>query len=128
VKHELGNDVDVTVVSMSDHFQFNPSLIWVPFGKRKVKDVVFPLAKTFESHKVEFVHGEATKIDPKAQKVETSHGVHALRLPGNRHRVRQRLRRDPRDRSGWQRVLDHSLEGAVDAAERWRPRTAAPTT
>src|SRR6266542_445993 len=77
LKHELGNDVEVTVVSMSDHFQFNPSLIWVPFGKRKVKDVVFPLAKTFESHKVEFVHAEATKIDPKAQKVETSDGGYA---------------------------------------------------
>jgi NADH dehydrogenase FAD-containing subunit len=49
VKHELGNDAEVTVVSMSDHFQFNPSLIWIPFGKRKVKDVVFPLARTFES-------------------------------------------------------------------------------
>src|SRR6266545_4229642 len=64
VKHELGRDVDVTVVSKSDHFQFNPSLIWVPLGK------------TFESHKVEFVHGEATKIDPTTQKVETSHGVY----------------------------------------------------
>ena len=64
VNHELGEDVDVTVVSKSDHFQFNPSLIWVPFGKRKAKDVVFPLAKTFESHGVEFVHAEATKIDP----------------------------------------------------------------
>src|SRR5712691_10156181 len=74
VKQELGRDVDVTVVSKSDHFQFNPSLIWVPFGKRKAKDVVFPLAKTFESHKVEFVHGEATKIEPTTKKVETSVG------------------------------------------------------
>jgi sulfide:quinone oxidoreductase len=78
VKHELGSDVDVTVVSMSDHFQFYPSLIWVPFGKRKVKDVVFPLAKTFESHKVEFVHGEATKIDPKAQRLGGSHFLASL--------------------------------------------------
>ena len=38
---------------------------------------MFPLAKTFESHGVEFVHGEAKKIDPKAKKVETSQGVHA---------------------------------------------------
>jgi sulfide:quinone oxidoreductase len=42
VKHELGDDVDVRVVSKSDEFLFNPSLIWVPFGKRKVKDIVFP--------------------------------------------------------------------------------------
>ncbi|HEX8974967.1 MAG TPA: FAD-dependent oxidoreductase [Solirubrobacteraceae bacterium] len=74
VKHELATNVDVTVVSKSDQFQFNPSLIWIPFGKRKTSDVVFPLAQTFESHGVEFVHGEATKIDPGLQKVETSRG------------------------------------------------------
>jgi sulfide:quinone oxidoreductase len=67
--------VDVTVVSKSDQFQFNPSFIWIPFGKRKAKDVVFEVAKTFESHKVEFVHGEATRIDPGSQQVETSRGV-----------------------------------------------------
>ena len=65
VKQELGDDVDVTVVSKSDRFQFNPSFIWIPFGKRKAKDVVFRLAKTFESRGVEFIHGEATKIDPR---------------------------------------------------------------
>jgi sulfide:quinone oxidoreductase len=119
VKHELGKDVDVTVVSKSDHFQFNPSLIWIPFGKRKAKDVAFPLAKTFESHKVEFVHGEASKIDPTAHKVETSVGVHdydylviatgylndfdvipGLGPEGNAHSITY-------------------LDGAVDAAEGW---------
>ena len=47
VKHDLGREVNVTVVSKSDEFQFNPSLIWIPFGKRKASDVVFPLAETF---------------------------------------------------------------------------------
>jgi NADH dehydrogenase FAD-containing subunit len=76
VKHELGSDVDVTVVSKSERFQFNPSFIWIPFGKRTASEVVFPLAHTFESHNVEFVHGEATKIDPESQKVETSRGTY----------------------------------------------------
>jgi NADH dehydrogenase FAD-containing subunit len=66
--------VDVTVLSKSDQFLFNPSLIWVPFGKRKARDLVFPLAKTFESHGVRFIHGEATQIDPKAQQVTSSNG------------------------------------------------------
>jgi sulfide:quinone oxidoreductase len=35
VKAELGSDVDVTVVSAADRFLFNPSLIWLPFGKRR---------------------------------------------------------------------------------------------
>ena len=75
VKHELGDDVDVTVVSKSDRFQFNPSFIWIPFGKRTANQVVFPLADTFESHSVEFIHDEATKIDPNSQTVETSRGA-----------------------------------------------------
>jgi hypothetical protein len=49
LKYALGEGVDVTVVAKSDRFQFNPSFIWIPFGKRKVKDVVFPVAKTFTS-------------------------------------------------------------------------------
>ena len=72
VKHELHGDVDATVVSASDQFLFNPSLIWLPFGKRKPSDITFPLAPTFESHDVEFVHGEATALDLAHKKVETN--------------------------------------------------------
>ncbi|HEU4911127.1 MAG TPA: FAD-dependent oxidoreductase [Actinomycetes bacterium] len=64
VKHELGGDVDVTVVSASDQFLFTPSLIWVPFGKRRPDQIMFPVTPTFESHGVDFVHAEATAIDP----------------------------------------------------------------
>ena len=74
VKHELGDDVDVTVVSKSDAFQFNPSFIWIPFGKRTVSNVVFPIADTLSSRDVTFIHGEATDIDPTAQTVQTSRG------------------------------------------------------
>jgi len=74
VKHELAGDVDVTVVSAADRFLFNPSLIWLPFGKRRAEDITFPLAPTFESHGVEFVHATATRIDPVAQQVETTAG------------------------------------------------------
>jgi sulfide:quinone oxidoreductase len=74
VKHELEGDVDVTVVSASDRFLFNPSLIWLPFGKRRAEDITFPLAPTFESHGVDFVHATATRIDPATQRVDTTAG------------------------------------------------------
>jgi sulfide:quinone oxidoreductase len=74
LKQQLGSEVDVTVVSKSDRFQFNPSLIWVPFGKRTRNDLTFPIAPTFERRGVEFVHGEATRIDVDAERVETSGG------------------------------------------------------
>ena len=119
VKQDLGDDVDVTVVSKSDLFQFNPSFIWIPFGKRKAKDVVFQVAKTFESNGVEFVHGEATSIDPTAMKVATSRGEHAFDylviatgylndfdvIPGL----------GPRGNA----YSITSLDGAIDAAEGW---------
>ncbi|MDY7100688.1 MAG: FAD-dependent oxidoreductase [Actinomycetota bacterium] len=75
VKKELEDDVDVTVVSASDRFLFNPSLIWLPFGKRKADDITFPLDPTFDSHGVDFRHGEATSLDLATRKVETTAGT-----------------------------------------------------
>jgi sulfide:quinone oxidoreductase len=69
VKHELEKDVDVTVVSPGDHFLFNPSLIWMPFGKRDREDITFPVAPTFEEHDIDFVHAAATGIDLEAKRV-----------------------------------------------------------
>ena len=76
VHHELEGDVEVRVVSASDHFLFNPSLIWLPFGKRKAADITFPLAPTFEAHGVDFVHGEATHLHLDEKKVTTSGGTY----------------------------------------------------
>jgi sulfide:quinone oxidoreductase len=74
VKHELDGDVDVTVVSAGDHFLFNPSLIWLPFGRREREDITFPVAPTFESHDVDFVHAPATGIDLERKVVEYGNG------------------------------------------------------
>jgi len=119
MKHELGKDVDVTVVSKADHFQFNPSLIWIPFGKRKARDVAFPLAKTFEAHGVEFVHAEATKIDPPAQKVETSQGVHGYDYLVIATGYLNDFGVIPGLGPGGNAYSITSLQGAVDAAQGW---------
>ena len=76
VKHELQRDVDVRVVSASDRFLFNPSLIWLPFGKRAPADITFPLGPTFENHEVDFIHAEATALDLPARKVATTAGTY----------------------------------------------------
>ena len=75
-RSELHGDVDVCVVSASDHFVFNPSLIWLPFGKRRQEDITFPLAPTFEAHGIDFVHGEATSLDLAAKQVTTTAGAY----------------------------------------------------
>jgi sulfide:quinone oxidoreductase len=76
VRHELHGDVDVRVVSASDRFLFNPSLIWLPFGKRTAGDITFPLAPTFDAHGVDFVHAEATDLDLRERKVDTTAGTY----------------------------------------------------
>jgi sulfide:quinone oxidoreductase len=75
VKHELGDDVDVRVVSASERFVFNPSLIWLPFGKRSPADITFALDQTFDAHGIDFVHTAATRIDPSAGRVGTAAGT-----------------------------------------------------
>jgi len=42
-KRKLGNSVEVIVISPDINFLYVPSLIWVPFGIRKVKDITFPV-------------------------------------------------------------------------------------
>lgn len=74
VKHELQGDVDVRVVSASRRFVFNPSLIWLPFGKRRPQDISFPVAPTLDKYDVDFVHATATSIDPVAKRVQTTDG------------------------------------------------------
>ena len=76
VSHELRRDVDVRLISASDRFVFNPSLIWLPFGKCRPADITFPLAPTFEEHGIDFVPAEATAIDLAAQKVTATTGVY----------------------------------------------------
>lgn len=75
IKRELGDDVDVTVVSDRAHFLFSPSLIWVPFGKRTGKDITFDLERTYTDHGVHFVVDAATRIDPEAGTVTSASGT-----------------------------------------------------
>jgi sulfide:quinone oxidoreductase len=49
----------------------NPSLIWLPFGKRRAADITFPLTATFESHGIDFVHAGATSLDLAGRNVTT---------------------------------------------------------
>src|SRR5258708_39468073 len=95
VRRELHGDVDVRVVSASDKFLFNPSLIWLPFGKRRPADITFPLAPTFESHGIDFVHAEATALDLDGRKVTTTGGAYRYDPPVIATRHRKNLRALP---------------------------------
>jgi NADH dehydrogenase FAD-containing subunit len=74
IKDRLQSDVDVTVISASDQFLFNPSLIWMPFGKRTAKQITFPVEPTYTEAGVEFVHAAAEAIDPERKTVTAGGG------------------------------------------------------
>jgi sulfide:quinone oxidoreductase len=119
LKQQLHEEVNVTVISKSDQFLFTPSLIWVPFGKRSVKNITFPVAGTFASHGVEFVHAEATKIDTAAQQVETTKGSYHydyLVIATGYHNDFSVI---PGLGPGGNAYSITSLEGAVAAGEGW---------
>ena len=118
VVHELRGDVDVLVISPSDRFLFNPSLIWLPFGKRDPQDITFPVEPTLARYGVQFVHAAAAAIDPDGKRVQTADGVwydydylvvatgyrNDLSLPGLAEHA----------------AIITTLQDAVHAGERWR--------
>jgi NADH dehydrogenase FAD-containing subunit len=120
VTHELHGGVDVRVVSASDRFLFNPSLIWLPFGKRRPADITFPLAPTFEAHGVDFVHAEATGVDLGAKKVTAGTGTYEYDYLVIATGYRNNFDIVPGLGPGGNAYTITTLEDAIHAGEGWR--------
>ncbi|WP_425390488.1 NAD(P)/FAD-dependent oxidoreductase [Ekhidna sp.] len=54
----------VVVISPTHDFLYVPSLIWVPFGRREVKDIKFDLRSIFQKNNIEFIQKAADRVDP----------------------------------------------------------------
>jgi len=74
LRRKLGPAAEVTVVSKLDKFVYIPSLIWVPFGRRKIDDITFDAATSFAKAGIAFVHEEAVRIHPQEKRVELASG------------------------------------------------------
>ncbi len=68
---KVKKDFEVTVISPFDQFLYVPSLIWVPFGKRTVKEISFPISPIFKKHGIKYIQDKALKIIPEQNIVET---------------------------------------------------------
>lgn len=68
---KVRSDFEVTVISPFDQFLYVPSLIWVPFGKRKVNEISFPVSPIFKKHGIKFIQDKAVKVIPEQNIVET---------------------------------------------------------
>jgi len=74
LKRKLGESVRIVVISRQKDFVYIPSLIWVPFGRRSVKDISFSAEETFRRGGIEFIHDEAKRIQADENKVECVSG------------------------------------------------------
>ncbi len=57
-------EYQVTVISPSQDFLYVPSLIWVPFGRRKISDIRFDLRPLLQRKGISFIQQPAQKVDP----------------------------------------------------------------
>lgn len=60
---------EVILVADKPSFLFRPSLIWVPFGQRKIDDISIPLSPALQKAGVQFIKNKVTQILPKENKV-----------------------------------------------------------
>lgn len=74
IKRKGGNEHRVIMIDKSPLFLFIPSLIWVPFGRREIKDISFRKDEILHKKGVEFIIEEATKIDTENNTVSLANG------------------------------------------------------
>ncbi|WP_420577695.1 NAD(P)/FAD-dependent oxidoreductase [Ekhidna sp.] len=58
------SEYQITVISPTHDFLYVPSLIWVPFGRRKIEDIRFDLRPIFNKKGIHFIQKMAEQIDP----------------------------------------------------------------
>ncbi len=64
----------VILIDKSPLFLFIPSLIWVPFKRRELKDISFRKEDILKKRGVDFIHAEALSVNTGNQIVSTSEG------------------------------------------------------
>ncbi|GCD77860.1 sulfide:quinone reductase [Thermaurantimonas aggregans] len=74
LKRKLKDQVNVLVIDKSPVFTFIPSLIWVPFKRRDIKDITLDRKKILNKKGIDFLRAEALKIDPDKHVIYTTEG------------------------------------------------------
>lgn len=74
IKRRLKEKAEVLVIDRNPDFLYIPSLIWVPTGRREIKNIVIPRKQVLKSKGVHFLQAVAERIDPINRSVFTSAG------------------------------------------------------
>ena len=75
LKRKGKEDHNVILVDKSPLFLFIPSLIWVPFGRRDIKDISFRKDELLKSKGIVFVQDEAVEVNTNNNYVKLSTGT-----------------------------------------------------
>jgi len=67
LKHWLGKDHEVVVVTPNSNWNWIPSNIWVGVGEMTKEDVVFPLAPVYEKAGIDYKQALAVSIHPEGK-------------------------------------------------------------
>jgi len=74
LRHHLGREAEITLVSDRETFQFTPSNPWVAVGWRTQDKVEVPLRPHLEKHRIAFVPTGVKQVFPDANRVELVDG------------------------------------------------------
>lgn len=74
IKRKSKEEHKVILIDKSTVFLFIPSLIWVPYKRREIKDISVRKDHILKEKGVDFIHAEALSIDPDTNCVETTKG------------------------------------------------------
>lgn len=66
---------EISVIAPGDKFLYVPSLIWVPFGKRKVDQISFAIGPVLKKKGIRYISDKAVQIIPEMNKVKTQSGT-----------------------------------------------------
>lgn len=78
LRRKVSKEHQVTVISPAENFLYTPSLIWVPFGMRKLERITFQVRPVLERRGVRFLHERALRVEPERNVVhaEKSGEIH----------------------------------------------------
>lgn len=75
LRKRLPRAAEITVISRDAAFTFLPSLPWVIMGWREASRLQVPLSGVLERHRIRFIRGEVTGLDPAGCEVRTREQV-----------------------------------------------------
>jgi sulfide:quinone oxidoreductase len=79
------HNVQVTVVSNREDFQFTPSNPWVAIGKRTPEEISLPLAEVLPKYNIDFVYGTVDHLNPKTQELKVRLSQSEEEKAGSQH-------------------------------------------